>query len=232
VSFDPQHHREYSKDGSVHVTDERVNTITHMAAAVFALFGCVLLIAKAGEAEKPWHIVAFSVYGVGLVGLFVSSALHHGIDGSERTRRALRTLDYAWIFVLIAATFTPICLVLLRGVVGWTTFGVVWGVGLLGIALKVWRPGMPKWVTNTLYLALGWLGLFVAWPLSEAVSLTGIVLLAAGGVLYTAGGAMYAMEKPNPVPGFFGFHEIWHLFVIAGAFAHFLFMYACVLPAS
>ena len=221
-----------SKDGSNQVTDERINAITHLAACIFALFGCSILIVKASAEAKVWHIVSFSVYAVGLIGLFLASTLHHGVQGTPKVNKTLHIIDYVWIFVLIAATYTPVCLVPLRGMVGWTAFGVIWGVALIGILLKVFKPGIPKWVTTTTYISMGWLGLALAWPLFNSVPWWGVVIMALGGIFYTVGGIIFAAEKPNPWPGVFGFHEIWHLFVIAGAFSHYLFMLACVLPAA
>jgi hemolysin III len=225
-------HAHLSRDGSTRVTDERVNTCTHLAAAVFALFGAVLLIVYSGLRGKPWHVVSMSVYGVCLVTLFVSSVLHHGVRASSRVEEVLRLVDYLAIFLLIAGTITPVCLVLLRGPAGWSLFGVAWAVALTGIIVKSAFPAVPKMVTNTLYLSLGWLGVVVAVPVFRAVSWPGVLLLALGGVLYSAGAVVFAIERPNPRPGRFGFHEIWHVFVMLGALTHFLFMYRFVMPAG
>ena len=187
-----------SRDGSELVTDERINTITHLAACIFALFGCALLIVKASADAKVWHIVSFSIYAAGLIGLFLASTLHHGIQGTPKVNKTLRIIDYVWIFVLIAATFNPICLVPLRGAVGWTAFGVVWGVAIIGILLKVLKPNVPKWVTTTMYISMGWLGLAIAWPLIQAVPWWGVAIVALGGIFYTVGGFIFATEKTEP----------------------------------
>jgi hemolysin III len=222
--------RERSKDGSRHVTDERFNTASHLAAAIFALLGTVVLIVSASVAAKPWHIVSFSIYGTSLVALFLASTLHHGIVGTARVEELLRSLDYHAIFLLIAGSFTPMCLVALRGPLGWSVFGVSWAVAIAGIALKASSSRIPKWVFLTMYGTLGWLGAAVAWPLTSIIDWWGLALLALGGVLYTAGAVVFALERPNPIPGKFGFHEIWHVFVVAGAAAHYFLMLRYVLP--
>lgn len=222
--------RSRSKDHSPHVTDERFNTASHLVAAIFALTGVVWLIVQAALAAAPWYIVSHALYGITLVGLFLASTLHHGVDASPRVERLLRTVDYLGIFLLIAGTMTPICLALLGTPLAWIVFGVAWGVGLVGVVLRAARPDLPKWLTSTLYGALGALGVVLAWPVYQATGLPGIGLIAAGGAAYSLGSVIFTVERPNPVPGRFGFHEIWHLFVIAGAALHFVFMAVYVRP--
>ncbi|MFK7929456.1 MAG: hemolysin III family protein [Myxococcota bacterium] len=220
-----------SKDHSPHVTNERFNTASHLVSAVFALMGGAWLIVQSSIAGSVWHIVAHSIYGATLVSLFIASTLHHGINGSPALERRLRTLDYLGIYLLIAGTMTPICMALLRTPTAWVIFGVAWGVGAAGIALRAARPDLPKWVSSTLYGALGALGVVLAWPVYLETGVFGTGLLAGGGAAYILGSLIFTIERPNPVPGWFGFHEIWHLFVIAGATAHFAFMAFFVLPA-
>ncbi len=219
-----------SRDGSVHVTDERFNTATHLAAACFSLVGGGLLVAQAGAQGDPWKIVGLSIYALTLMLLFVASTLHHGIDGSPRLNEVLRTLDYDSVFLLIAGTVTPLVLVLFRNVYGWTVFTGVWVIAVLGIVLRSWWRQLPKYVTNTLYITLGWVTalLVVTAPHLPAGALG---LMAAGGVVYSTGFVIYVIEKPNPRPGVFGFHELWHLLVVVAAFLHYLLMYVYVLPA-
>lgn len=219
-----------SRDGSHHVTDEKVNTVSHLVGACLAVLGTALLLAQAGAEGDPWKIVGLSVYGATLITLFVCSTLHHGIDRSERVNDVLRTLDYTSVFGLIAGTVTPLALVLFRGVVGWAVLGTVWGVAAVGIVLRsVWRQ-LPKYVTNTLYIALGWMPVAL---LASGVELpTGaLALMAAGGLVYSVGFAVFVLERPNPWPGVFGFHELWHCLVVVAAALHFLLMYLYVLPA-
>lgn len=220
---------ELSKDGSVHVTDERFNTASHMIAAMLSLLGSAMLIVKAATGATVLHIISFSIYGLSLILLFIASALHHGINGSSRTEALFRIFDYLAIFPLIAGTYTPICLVVLQGSLGWTVFGVVWAIAILGITLKASIPGLPKWVTNTFYLTLGLMSVVLIPPLFSILP-GAAIFLAVGGVFYVGGNVIFTRERPNPVPGLFGFHEIWHLFVMAGAFSHFIVMYHYILP--
>lgn len=218
-----------SRDGSIHVTDERFNTVSHMAAACFALVGAGLLVAQASVQGDPWKIVGLAIYGLSLVLLFVASALHHGIDGSPRLNEVLRTLDYDSVFFLIAGTVTPLVVVLFPNVFGWTVFGGVWTIAVLGIVLRsVWRQ-VPKYVTNTLYIALGWVTVLLVGA-GAHVPWGALALMAAGGVCYSAGFVIFVRERPNPWPGVFGFHELWHLLVVVAALLHYLLIYFYVLP--
>lgn len=210
-----------SKDGSVHVTDERFNTASHLAALVFSLVGASYLIVQASLTASVWHVVGYSLYGVGLCSLFLCSTLHHGVNASPRTERFLQTLDYLAIYLLIAGTFSPVCLIVGRDALGWSVLGSVWFVALTGMTLKASVPSFPKWLGLCLYVILGWVASLMGWALWQSLGFEAMGLLALGGVFYTAGGVMFLIEKPNPAPGFFGFHEIWHLFVIAGAASHY-----------
>lgn len=219
-----------SKDGSVHVTDERFNTISHIFGACFALVGSALLIAQAGEQGEPWKIVGFSVYGLSLITLFVASALHHGLDRGQQFDEVLRTLDYTSVFLLIAGTVTPLVLVLFRNTYGWTVFGAVWAIATLGIVLRsVWRD-LPKWFTNTLYITLGWMTVLLVGA-DVSLPFGALALMAAGGIVYSIGFVIFVTERPNPRPGVFGFHEVWHALVVVAAALHYLLMYFYVLPA-
>lgn len=218
-----------SRDGSVHVTDERFNTISHLVGTCFALVGAALLIAQAGAQADPWKIVGFSIYGASLITLFLCSTLHHGLDLGPAVNSVLRTLDYTSVFFLIAGTVTPLVLVLFRTTYGWTVLGAVWGIAAAGIVLRsVWRD-LPKWVTNTLYISLGWMTVLLAF--AGDLSPGAMILTAAGGLVYSLGFVIFVIEAPNPWPGVFGFHEIWHALVVLAAFLHYLLMYFYVLPA-
>lgn len=221
--------RTLSKDGSIHVTDEFYNTLISAVGAGLSLIGAFALVAFSLKTHKPWHVFAFLIYGAALVNLFVASALHHGVDGSEETENFLRELDYHAIFLMIAGTFTPFCLILLRNTLGWSSLGLIWVLALLGILLKVIFPGLPKWISTSMYLGMGWLGVVIAYPVYLQIA-TGVWFLILGGLFFTVGAVIFHFERPNPVPGRFGFHEIWHLFVLAGAASHFLTMYLYLLP--
>ena len=219
-----------SRDGSLHVTDERFNTVSHLFAACFALVGAALLVSQAGAQADPWKIVGFSVYGLSVVTLFVSSTLHHGIDRGPQVNDVLRTLDYDSVFLLIAGSVTPLVLVLFRSTYGWTVLGAVWAIAAIGIVMRSLLRELPKYVTNTLYIALGWLPVLLIGA-GRSLPVGALALMAAGGVVYSVGFVIFVVEKPNPRPGTFGFHEIWHLLVVVAALLHYLLMYLYVLPA-
>jgi len=219
-----------SRDGSLHVTDERFNTVSHLFALCFTLAGAALLVSQASVQRDPWKIVGLSVYGLSLVTLFGSSTLHHGIDRGPRLNEALRTMDYASVFFLIAGTVTPLVLVLFRNTYGWTIFGTVWLIATVGIVLRSLHRRLPKYVTNTLYIALGWVTVLLV-AANGALPVGALVLMAAGGLVYSAGFVIFVLERPNPRPGVFGFHETWHLLVVLAALLHYLLMYFYVLPA-
>jgi hemolysin III len=220
----------FSKDGSIHVTDEVINTVTHMTGAIFSFLGMVILIVLSAELGKPWHIVSFSIYGLSLMLLFLASSFHHGLNLSDKTNEIFRLFDYLAIFILIAGTYTPICLVINRTVWGWSIFGVVWTLAAIGITIKAVFPKIPRWVSHTLYVSMGWIGAVLIVRSISLIGSLGFILILSGGIVYTTGAAVYYFEKPNPIPGKFGFHEIWHLFVLTGAALHFIFMYFVVLP--
>jgi hemolysin III len=211
------------------VTDERFNTVSHLFAACFALVGAALLIVQAGAQGDPWKIVGFAVYGLSVVTLFVASTLHHGLDHSPRVNEILRTLDYDSVFFLIAGSVTPLVLVLFRTTYGWTVLGAVWVIAALGIVLRSVVRHLPKLVTNTLYIALGWVPVLLVGA-GGSLPAGAYALMAVGGLVYSAGFVVFVVEKPNPRPGVFGFHEIWHAMVVVAALLHYLLMYFYVLP--
>ena len=222
--------RTLSKDGSTHVTDEVYNTMISAVGAILSVAGVGALLFKSWAAGKPWHLLAFSIYGFGVIDLFFLSALHHGINGSERTEHILRRLDYYAIFLMIAGSVTPFCLIVLRDRYGLSVLGLVWLVALISIALQVRFPQLPRWFTTAQYIGMGWLGTLIVFKIWNLLPKMAIFLLALGGLLYTVGAVLYVLEKPNPVPGKFGFHEIWHLFVVAATACHFAIMYFYLLP--
>jgi hemolysin III len=126
---------------------------------------------------------------------------------------------------MIAGTFTPFCLILMKNPLGWTVLGLIWTLAVLGIALKAIFPHVPRWLMTSLFIGMGWMGILIVKPVYQAIHWQGFLFLLLGGIFYTVGGLIYGLEKPNPIPGKFGFHEIWHCFVLAGAASHFYLMY-------
>jgi hemolysin III len=202
-----------------------------LAAGCFALLGTVLLVGRALQQSKYLAAAAFLVYGLSLLCLFTFSTLHHGLNGGDKLNRILRTFDYLSIFGLIGGTVTPLVVVLYPNLYGWSVLAVVWAIIALGITLRAVFHSLPKYFTSTLFIVLGWLPALLILIGGTALSVPAILLLALGGLLYSGGLVLFALEWPNPVPGKFGFHEIWHIIVAVAALCHFMFMYLYVLPA-
>lgn len=175
------------------------------------------------------HIFAFAIFGISLILLYGASALYHLLPLSPRGINILRRIDHMMIFVLIAGTYTPLCLIPLRGMWGWNFFCVIWSMAFAGIFQAVFWIHAPRWFSTSLYLVMGWLVIIVFYPLVHSIPLGGIIWFTLGGIFYTGGAFIYALKKPDPVPEIFGFHEIWHLCVMAGSFCHFWAMFRYVL---
>jgi hemolysin III len=208
---------------------EPFNGLSHLTGAFLSAGGLLALLAVAPG--KPWHLTGFSIYGGSLVLLYAASTLYHSLPTGPRGVRRLLVLDQVAIYLLIAGTYTPICLVPLRGPWGWSLLGVVWGIGLAGIALRVaWRR-QPVWLPVALYLLMGWLAVVALGPLAAVLPGPGLAWLAAGGAAYTTGAAVFASKRPRLWPGVFGSHELWHVFVLGGSACHFIVMLCFVARA-
>jgi hemolysin III len=205
-----------------------VSGLTHFIGALLAVAGLVALIIKASIPLKPWHLTTYCVFGVGMILLYTASTLYHWLPLSQEGTARLRKLDHMMIFVLIAATYTPICLVPLRGAWGWGIFGTVWVVAIMGIVFKLFWIHAPRWLTSLIYVCMGWIAVVGIVPLVRTLQVGALFWLFAGGVLYTIGGVIYALKRPDPIPHIFGFHEVFHIFVMLGTAAHFWTVYRYV----
>lgn len=211
---------------------EPVNALTHALGAFLGILGLVVLVVLA--AGDPWRTTSAVIYGLSLVVLFLASTLLHALRVPGAVERRLRIFDHAAIFALIAGTYTPITLVTLRdshATLGWTLFAVAWGFALVGIIFKVFWLGAPRWVSTGLYLVMGWLAVLALGPLVSALPPAGVAWLIAGGLTYTVGAVIYATKRPDPFPRVFGYHELWHLFVLGGSACQFVLIARFVLPA-
>jgi hemolysin III len=194
---------------------ERFNSITHTVGAALAVVGGVLLIARAAHDGDPWKIVSFSVYAATLLTLYLTSSLYHSLRGPAKY--VLRKMDHCAIYLLIAGSYTPFTLVILRGVWGWSIFGVVWTLALFGIAQEIWYAKGTRVLSLVIYVMMGWLALIGLQPLIVALGWGGFAWLAAGGLFYTIGIAFYATDQKVRHG-----HGIWHLFVLSGSICHYI----------
>jgi len=193
---------------------ERFNSFTHLAGLVAAVAGSVVLIVQAARAGDAWQIVSFSIFAASMMLLYGASTLYHSVRGAAK--RVLVKFDHCAIYLLIAGTYTPFTLVTLRGPWGWSLFGVVWGLAIIGI-VKELVLGRDRVPSVPLYVAMGWLGAIAAVPLYEQLPGAALYWLVAGGVFYTAGILFYANDERWRHA-----HGVWHLFVLAGTACHYV----------
>ena len=202
--------------------------LSHLGGAVLGIAALVVLGCLARG--KPWHVSGFAIYGAALILLYLASALYHLLPVSERGIQRLRMLDRVGIYLLIAGTYTPICLVPLRGGWGWSLLGVVWGLALFGSLCElVWRTA-PRWVGLGLYVVMGWLVILAVGPLMRTLTGAGLDWLLAGGLVYSVGAVIYATDRPRLWPGVFDAHDLWHVLVLSGSVCHFVVMVRFVAP--
>jgi hemolysin III len=194
--------------------EEIASSVTHGIGAGLSVAALVVLVVGSALAGDPWRVVSFSIFGTCLVLLYLASMLYHAFR-APRLKRIFRVFDHVAIFLLIAGTYTPIALVSLGGGWGWTLFGLIWGLAVLGILLEVFFMDRVRWLTMVVYLGMGWLVVIAIKPLVAALPSGALIWLAAGGLAYTGGVAFYLWRK-LPYN-----HAIWHLFVMGGSTCHF-----------
>jgi hemolysin III len=207
----------------------RLRGVLHQYAFFASLASGTLLVLLATTTKAS---VAAAIYAASVSALFGVSALYHRVTWSGPARRRMRRLDHAMIFLLIAGTYTPVGLLVLKGRLATVVLAVVWGGAVAGIVLElVWTPA-PRWLGGTVYLALGWVAVVAMPQLFARLGVAGGLLIVAGGLAYSAGAAVYALRRPDPAPAVFGYHEVFHLLVIAGVAAHFLAITLFALPTG
>jgi hemolysin III len=199
---------------------EPFNGLSHLGGAIAAFVGLSGLLASGWIGVGT--LVSLLVYGLSLIAMFSASAAYHLAKGKPSSLIILRKLDHAAIFLLIAGTYTPFCLNGLAGFLQWGLLMLIWGIALVGIFMKIFYVGAPRWLNAGIYVIMGWLGVFAAPQLAANLPVDTMRWLLIGGVTYTLGAIVYALKLFNFVPGKFGFHEVWHVFVLLGALAHFL----------
>lgn len=203
---------------------------THFIGMLMAIFAAIPLLMKAAQ-EPHIYLASLGVYAVSLILLYAASTTYHTFNLSERVNTILKKIDHMMIFVLIAGSYTPICLLVIGGTAGWAMFLLIWAIALIGIGIKAFWVFCPKWVSSILYIGMGWTCVLAFGQILNALPKAGFGWLLAGGIVYTIGGIIYALKLPlfNAHHKYFGSHEIFHLFVMAGSACHFVVMYAFVL---
>lgn len=198
---------------------------SHLIGAIFSVIGLLVLIYYALKYATIQHVVTFSIFGAALILLYTASAVYHLVNVSDKVSLVLRHIDHMMIYVLIAGTYTPICVIALPGAWGLSLLISIWTLAIAGIILTaVWLEA-PRWLTTSIYILMGWLVVIAFIPLLRTLSGNGLSWLVGGGVMYTVGGLIYGTKWPPIASRWFGFHEIFHLFVIAGSAAHYWLMF-------
>lgn len=202
--------------------------LTHCIAAGLSLVGLVILIVFAAIWGNAYHVVSFTIFGTSLVLLYLFSTLYHWLNISEKGISVFRKFDHIMIYIVIAASYTPVCLTALRGPWGWSIFGVIWGFAVLGTLLSsIWIKA-PRTLTTTIYIMMGWTVLIAIFPLVKAFKdanlLYALWWLVVGGIFYTIGGIIYGLKIPKTNFGPWGFHEIFHVFIMLGSACHYWFV--------
>lgn len=213
-----------------HVKDPG-SAITHFIGMLMAIFAAIPLLIKAAHEPGRIYLVSIAVYVASLILLYAASTTYHTFNISKKVNTILKKIDHMMISVLIAGSYTPICLLVLGGRMGWILLAIVWGFAIAGILIKAFWVFCPKWVSSVLYIGMGWTCVLAFTQLLNSLSPAGFRWLLAGGIIYTVGGVIYALKLPifNSKHKNFGSHEIFHLFVMGGSLCHFVVMYAFVL---
>ncbi len=210
------------------VIKDPVSGISHLIGAMLSIAALSVLVTLSANNATVWHVVSFSIYGASMILLYLASSAYHIFNLGEKGTRRLKKLDHVMIFMMIAGTYTPFCLIPLRGGWGWSIFGIVWSLAALGIVFKLFFIYAPRWLSTLIYVVMGWISIAAIYPIVKNIPAGGVAWLVAGGLMYTLGAVVYVKKKPN-FSKHFGFHEIWHLFVLAGSFCHFMTMIKYVL---
>ena len=206
------------------------SAITHFIGMLLAVFAAVPLLVKAGISSGGRSFAAMAVFITSMILLYGASTMYHSVNLAGRGLRIFRKLDHMMIFVLIAGSYTPVCLIVLNREIGYRLLAVVWGIALVGMLIKACWITCPKWFSSIIYIAMGWVCILVVGQLFATLPTAAFLWLLAGGLIYTAGGVIYALKLPifNAKHKAFGSHEVFHLFVMGGSICHFIFMYLYV----
>lgn len=206
------------------------SAITHFIGMMMAMFASTPLLIKAARQPDKIHLLSLGIFIGSMILLYAASTLYHTLDLSQKANKMLKKIDHMMIFILIAGSYTPICMIALPQPLGMQLLALVWGIALVGIVVKMFWVTCPKWFSSVLYISMGWTCVLAFTRLINSLSGAAFAWLLAGGIIYTIGGVIYALKLPifNAKHKFFGSHEIFHLFVMAGSICHFIVMYVFV----
>ena len=206
------------------------SAITHLIGMMMAIFAAVPLLIKAADKPDKVYLVSLAIFIVSMILLYAASTIYQSFDVSDKVNSILRKIDHSMISVMIAGSYTPVCLIVLNGKLGTIMLALVWGIAILGILIKMFWITCPKWFSSLLYIAMGWTCVIGFTRLINALPTAAFAWLLAGGIIYTVGGVIYALKLPifNSKHKNFGSHEIFHLFVMGGSVCHFIVMYVFV----
>ncbi|MHC1781736.1 MAG: hemolysin III family protein [Anaerolineaceae bacterium] len=209
-----------------------VSGLMHLAAAILALVGLIVLLLLGQEnIEKQ---ISLLIYGLSLVAMLSASAIYHLVKATPGVELFLRKMDHSAIYLLIAGTYTPVCLFFFSGFYRWGLLGIIWGMALIGILVKLFVINAPRWTTAGIYLIMGWLAVFGLKEMLSTMPAGALIWLLAGGIFYSVGAVIYITRKMDFFPGVFGFHEVWHIFVVLGCLSHFILVarYIAAVPLA
>jgi hemolysin III len=208
---------------------EPISSLTHLVGAFLSLIGLILLIKYSLDTSNVYNTIILAVFGISSILLYSASSTYHKSLSSAKVIKVLRRVDHSMIYVLIAGTYTPICLIALKGAVGTFLFLGVWSLAFIGILLKIVWFDAPRWLYTGFYILMGWISVFAIVPIIRAISFGGFMWLLAGGLFYTIGGVIYATKWPKINLKLFGFHEIFHIFIMLGSLCHFILMFKYIM---
>lgn len=209
---------------------EPINSLTHFIGAILALIALIAMIIKGISVDiSILGLISVIIFGVSMILLYTVSGTYHAVISSDNIIKGFRRLDHSMIFILIAGSYAPFCLIALNGTLGYIFFTIMMGIAIGGIIFKMCWFNCPRWLETSLYIIMGWSALFVIKPLSHSLSAVPMTLLVLGGILYTIGGIIYGLKSKRFKIGNFGFHEIFHIFIMLGSLSHFICVYTYLL---
>ena len=209
---------------------EPVNGFTHFGGAILSFAGLLALVIKTAlQGHSTVALTAVIIFGISMILLYAASATYHLVVSSDKVISFLRRLDHSMIFLLIAGSYTPFCLIALEGTTGWVLFSIIITIAIVGISFKLIWFNCPRWLSTSIYVIMGWIAVFLMGPLKESLSSQGLSLLIIGGVFYTIGAIIYATKPKFLKSKYLGFHEIFHIFIMFGTLTHFLCVFKYVI---